>query len=140
PLMPALRSNWLFFHVLSSIASYSFFVIAGVYGVIYYINKNVKKIEPYIYNILKIAFLFLTIGIITGAIWAEDAWGRYWSWDPKETWSLITWFFYAIILHLKRHGVTEKKFALLLFIGLLFVIFTYYGVNYLLGGLHSYAR
>lgn len=140
PLMPALKSNWLIFHVLSSMIAYSFFAIAGIYGLIFFILKNIQKFEEYIHKITKVGFVFLTIGIITGAIWAESAWGRYWSWDPKETWSLITWFFYAVILHLKRKGIAEKIFALLLFSGFLFVIFTYFGVNYLLGGLHSYAR
>jgi|DewCreStandDraft_4_1066084.scaffolds.fasta_scaffold02708_16 ABC-type transport system involved in cytochrome c biogenesis permease subunit len=140
PLMPALKSNWLIFHVLSSMISYSFFAIAGIYGMVFFILKNMQKFDEYIHKAIKVGFVFLTIGIITGAIWAESAWGRYWSWDPKETWSLITWFFYAVILHLKRKGISEKTFALLLFFGFLFVIFTYFGVNYLLGGLHSYAR
>ncbi len=138
PLMPALRSNWLIFHVLTAMISYSFFLISGVYGIILF-RKYEKEKEEYILNLTKSGFFMLTLGIITGAVWAEDAWGRYWSWDPKETWSLITWFYYAMILHLRKNYLKEKHFAISLFIGLLFVIFTYFGVNYLLPGLHSYA-
>lgn len=138
PLMPALRSNWLFFHVLSSMISYSFFALSGIWGLIIFLKNNNEK-ENYIINMTKLGFAMLTVGIITGAVWAENAWGRYWSWDPKETWSLITWFYYAMILHFRQSYLKDRKFAFSLFIGLLFVIFTYFGVNYLLSGLHSYA-
>ncbi|NQT83584.1 c-type cytochrome biogenesis protein CcsB [bacterium] len=91
-------------------------------------------------------FPFLTIGIITGSVWANVAWGRYWGWDPKETWSLITWVVYAFFLHVRFSGgwlgVKAKSLptfrALLSMIGFLFVLFTYFGVNYLLSGLHAY--
>lgn len=84
-------------------------------------------------------FIWLSAGIITGAIWADSAWGTYWSWDPKETWSLITWFFYAITLHARyTMGLSGGRVAWLAIIGLACVLFTYYGVNFLLSGLHSY--
>jgi len=92
-------------------------------------------------NYLSIAFgfPFLTAGIITGAIWANEAWGTYWSWDPKETWSLITWFVYAAYLHARyMAGWKGVKAAYLSVYGFLSVIFTYFGVNLLLSGLHSY--
>jgi cytochrome c-type biogenesis protein CcsB len=80
----------------------------------------------------------LTIAIVTGAVWAESAWGSYWSWDPKETWSLITWFVYAIFLHTRLvKGWKGRKAAIIAIIGFVAVIFTYFGVN-LIGGLHSY--
>jgi len=83
-------------------------------------------------------FIFLTAGIITGAVWANSAWGRYWGWDPKETWSLITWFVYAVLLHARlMRGWYGKRIAYLSIIGFAAVMFTYFGVNYL-PGLHSY--
>ena len=89
---------------------------------------------------ISFGFLFLTVGIITGAVWANSAWGTYWSWDPKETWSLITWFIYAIYLHCRyMRGWSGKKAAWISVIGFASVIFTYIGVNFLLSGLHSYA-
>jgi cytochrome c-type biogenesis protein CcsB len=82
----------------------------------------------------------LTLGIITGAAWANYAWGTYWSWDPKETWSLITWIVYALFLHARLvRGWKGKKIAILSIIGFVSVIFTYFGVNFILSGLHSYA-
>jgi len=84
-------------------------------------------------------FIWLTAGIITGAVWANSAWGTYWSWDPKETWSLITWFIYAITLHARyTRGWSGTRIAYLAIFGFLAVLFTYYGVNFILSGLHSY--
>jgi cytochrome c-type biogenesis protein CcsB len=82
----------------------------------------------------------LSAGIFTGAVWAHYAWGSYWSWDPKETWSLITWIVYALYLHARlMRGWKGKKIAVLSIIGFASVIFTYFGVNFILSGLHSYA-
>ena len=90
------------------------------------------------YQLILLGFLFLSIGIITGAVWANSAWGRYWGWDPKETWSLITWFVYATLLHARlTRGWHGKRIAYLSMFGFAAVIFTYFGVN-LLPGLHSY--
>ena len=90
------------------------------------------------YQLILLGFLFLSIGIITGAVWANSAWGRYWGWDPKETWSLITWFVYATLLHARlTRGWHGKRIAYLSMVGFAAVIFTYFGVN-LLPGLHSY--
>jgi cytochrome c-type biogenesis protein CcsB len=83
-------------------------------------------------------FIFLTAGIITGAVWANSAWGRYWGWDPKETWSLITWFVYATLLHARMtRGWHGKRIAYLSILGFAAVLVTYFFVNYL-PGLHSY--
>ncbi len=98
-------------------------------------------------KLIAFGFPFLTIGIITGSVWANVAWGRYWGWDPKETWSLITWVVYALFLHVRFVGgwlgvkpaSLPKLQAILSVIGFLFVLFTYFGVNYLLAGLHTYA-
>ena len=90
------------------------------------------------YQLILLGFLFLTVGIITGAVWANSAWGRYWGWDPKETWSLITWFLYATLLHARlTRGWHGRRIAYLSMVGFAAVIFTYFGVN-LLPGLHSY--
>jgi cytochrome c-type biogenesis protein CcsB len=90
------------------------------------------------YQLVIFGFLFLSVGIITGAVWANSAWGRYWGWDPKETWSLITWFVYATLLHAKMmRGWQGRRIAFLSVVGFAAVIFTYFGVN-LLPGLHSY--
>ncbi|MFC1816312.1 c-type cytochrome biogenesis protein CcsB [Thermodesulfobacteriota bacterium] len=89
-------------------------------------------------QLIMFGFLFLSVGIITGAVWANSAWGRYWGWDPKETWSLITWFIYATLLHARRmKGWHGKRIAFFSIIGFMAVLFTYFGVNYL-PGLHSY--
>jgi cytochrome c-type biogenesis protein CcsB len=81
----------------------------------------------------------LTVTIVLGAIWAEQAWGRYWSWDPKEIWALITWIIYAIYLHLHRQRAWKgQKANMMVISGFIIVLFTYFGVNFLLSGLHSY--
>ena len=90
------------------------------------------------YQMTLFGFLFLSVGIITGAVWANSAWGRYWGWDPKETWSLITWFIYATLLHARMmRGWRGRRIAYLSLVGFAAVVFTYFGVN-LLPGLHSY--
>ncbi len=101
---------------------------------------NHKVLDDLNYRAIMVGFPMLTLGIITGAAWANYAWGTYWSWDPKETWSLITWFMYAAFLHARfTAGWRGKKAAVMAIVGFGFVIFTYFGVNYLLSGLHSYA-
>jgi cytochrome c-type biogenesis protein CcsB len=98
-----------------------------------------KTIDNINYKMIVFGFIWLTAGIITGAIWANSAWGTYWSWDPKETWSLITWFVYALALHARySRGWDGFRMSVASIIGFISVIFTYYGVNFLLSGLHSY--
>jgi cytochrome c-type biogenesis protein CcsB len=99
---------------------------------------DIRVLDELGYQLILLGFLFLSIGIITGAVWANSAWGRYWGWDPKETWSLITWFVYATLLHARlTRGWHGKRIAYLSMVGFAAVIFTYFGVN-LLPGLHSY--
>jgi cytochrome c-type biogenesis protein CcsB len=99
-----------------------------------------EKLDLISYRAVSLGVLFLSFCMISGAIWAENAWGSYWSWDPKETWSLVTWFIYFIYLHLRlRSGWKEKRAAWFSIIGFICVIFTYIGVNTLLPGVHSYA-
>ena len=149
-LMPALKSNWLGFHVSMAIIAYGAFGVAfgvamafllkdKVHGKIAETIPDEKTLDLIIYRAVALGFLFLTLCMVTGAIWANNAWGSYWNWDPKETWSLITWIIYAVFLHLRiRKGMTGKKAALFAALGFICVIFTYIGVNTLLSGLHSY--
>jgi ABC-type transport system involved in cytochrome c biogenesis permease subunit len=145
PLMPALRSNWLTVHVFTCFLGYGGFAIAALSSLGYLLTpKNRPQIElsfdEATAKTISFGFLFLTAGIITGAVWANSAWGTYWSWDPKETWSLITWLIYAVFLHCRfMRGWKGKRAAWISVIGFASVIFTYYGVNFLLSGLHSYA-
>ncbi len=152
PLIPALKSNWLIAHVITCFLGYAGFALAFGFSFIYFVKpKNPSQtsifaklpdweiMDELTYQMIVFGFLFLTIGIITGAVWANSAWGKYWSWDPKETWSLITWFIYAIFLHLRlMRGWQGRNLALVSIVGFLAVLFTYFGVNYLLSGLHSY--
>ena len=149
-LMPALQSNWLGFHVFTAIIAYGAFGVAfgialafllkgKLHGKLAATIPNEKTLDLIIYRAVALGFLFLTLCMVTGAIWANKAWGTYWNWDPKETWSLITWIIYAIFLHLRvRKGMTGKKAAMFAAIGFICVLFTYIGVNTLLSGLHSY--
>ncbi len=142
PLMPALRSNWLTLHVLTCFIAYAALTVAFVFGVIILFKKEQNTdLDNISHRIIAFGFLFLTLGIISGSVWANSAWGTYWTWDPKETWSLITWVIYAIYLHSRlKRGWKGKKAAWLSVIGFMAVLFTYFGVTYLLTGLHSYAQ
>lgn len=158
PLLPALKSNWLIAHVITCFLGYSGFALAAGLGVVYLLKHSDRDqahqtsgllsllpkpaiLDELIYQCIVIGFLLLTAGIITGAIWAHAAWGTYWSWDPKETWSLITWLVYAAVLHARMvKGWSGKRIAVMALLGFGCVLFTYFGVNTLLPGLHSYAR
>ena len=155
PLIPALQSNWLTSHVLTCFMGYAAFTVAFALGIMFFVKKMSGKDEnksPVFFRLLPaesildelmhqsavLGFVFLTMGIITGSVWAHYAWGSYWSWDPKETWSLITWLIYALMLHARNvRGWRGKRMALMTIIGFGCVLFTYLGVN-LLPGLHSY--
>ncbi len=154
PLVPALQSNWLLAHVITCFLGYASFAVACGLAIMYLIKSkspnpdegitgalpSLKMLDDLMHQTIIFGFLWLSIGIITGSIWANRAWGSYWSWDPKETWSLITWFIYATALHARFvKGWRGKRIAILSIIGFCSVIFTYFGVNYLLAGLHSYA-
>jgi cytochrome c-type biogenesis protein CcsB len=147
PLMPALKSNWLLIHVVTCFLGYGAFALAFGAGLLHIWQTRGSRpvlsgrptLDPLIYQATIIGFVFLTLGIITGAVWAESAWGRYWSWDPKETWSLITWLIYATLLHARLvKGWQGRRIAWLAVLGFLAVLFTYFGVSFLLPGLHSY--
>jgi cytochrome c-type biogenesis protein CcsB len=158
PLIPALQSNWLIAHVITCFIGYGAFAMAAGLGVMYLLKKSalnrklaadtltgslpeLRFVDDMTHKTIVFGFLWLSAGIITGAIWANEAWGTYWSWDPKETWSIITWFVYASTLHARfTRGWTGSRIAWLAIIGFVSVFFTYFGVNYLLSGLHSYAN
>ena len=155
PLVPALKSNWLIAHVITCFFGYAAFGLAFGLSLMFLLKKLDRpkrnnfflKIIPdsflldeLSYQMVVIGFLLLTLGIITGSVWAHSAWGSYWSWDPKETWSLITWLVYAALLHSRMvRGWKGNKLAAMCIIGFCCVLFTYFGVNYL-AGLHSYAQ
>ncbi len=155
PLNPALKSKWLMVHTVMAFLSYAAFSVAFGAASMYLIQQHFlksKKLGPMYqklpsldvldeinYRCLTIGFPLLTFAIISGAIWAESAWGTYWSWDPKETWSLITWFVYAALLHGRlTTGWRGKKAAILAIVGFFVLLFTFLGVNLFLSGLHSY--
>ncbi len=139
PLMPALRSNWLMVHVLSCMAAYAAFALAAAGAGWVLIRKTSGEAEESLLRPVKLGFACLTLGIVTGSVWANTAWGAWWSWDPKETWSLLTWLAYAALLHARKRGLRGARFSVALLVGFGLVLFTYFGVNFLLKGLHSYA-
>ncbi|MGE4400786.1 MAG: c-type cytochrome biogenesis protein CcsB [Desulfobulbus sp.] len=155
PLIPALQSNWLIAHVVTCFIGYGAFAVAGGLGMMYLLKDSTKGkanspsiltalpelriIDDLTHKTIVFGFMWLSAGIITGAIWANEAWGTYWSWDPKETWSIITWFLYASTLHARfTRGWRGRRIAWLAILGFIAVFFTYFGVNFLLAGLHSY--
>lgn len=155
-IMPVLNSPLLSIHVSIIMMSYallSLTFICGITGIVLYIIHHIKKSDKdnlqsqlYALQILSKIFLYpaivtLGIGIFIGAIWANMSWGSYWSWDPKETWALITFMIYAIILHTTSIPKLNKPLAYHIFMALAFlsIIMTFFGVNYILGGMHSYA-
>ena len=102
PLMPALKSPWLTVHVITAAISYSAFTLAAGLAIIQFFPAGQAVKDDHVSLLVKGGFALLSLSIVLGAIWAEQAWGQYWSWDPKETWALVTWIIYAIYLHLYR--------------------------------------
>lgn len=155
PIMPALKSNWMLVHVVTYMLGYAAFGISFVTSIIFLVVKPFarktqdngelgKEILPrnfdkLSYKIVAFGFPFLTLGMVTGAVWAKKAWGDYWSWDPKETWSLITWLAYLVYLHtplvLPKMNINKSKASVILAFWLLIsfgiVNFTFVGLNYL---------
>ena len=144
-LMPALKSAWFGLHIGSAVFSYAAFVLAGCSGLRWLLlnrkglTGQLAQIDYLCYRLVALGFLLLTVVILSGAIWAEQAWSAFWTWDPKETWALITWILYAIYLHLRlRKKLSGKIMAWFVVIAVPVVLFTFVGVNTLLPGLHSY--
>ncbi|KKN66482.1 hypothetical protein LCGC14_0470860 [marine sediment metagenome] len=155
PLVPALQSYWMKIHVPANFVGYGAFAMAAMIGVAYLLKSWRETVNPQgilatalpdksvmddlMYKAIALGFAFFTLATILGALWAAEAWGGYWSWDPKETWALIVWLNYAAWLHMRMtkgwHGVPMAWWAV---IGLFVTIFAFLGVNMFLSGLHSY--
>ncbi len=148
--------GWLDFHVFATFIGYGAFALSFALSIMYLLRKRAERggrsgfltgalpeaklLDELSYRAIAWGFPFLAVGIVTGAIWANYAWGTYWSWDPKETWSLITWFIYAAYLHARvTRGWKGKKAAYISIAGFAAVIFLYWGVSFILPGLHAYA-
>jgi cytochrome c-type biogenesis protein CcsB len=149
PLVPALQSNWLMMHVTVMILSYAALILGSLLSIGFLVISNgvetnnrltlAKTLDNLSYRILGLGFPLLTIGILSGAVWANEAWGSYWSWDPKETWALLTWLVFAIYLHTRlTKGWEGKKPALIASLGFVTVWICFLGVNLIGEGLHSY--
>lgn len=105
----------------------------------YYKSQLIEQLDHWSYRLISLGFLFLTIGILSGAVWANEAWGSYWNWDPKETWAFITWTIFAIYLHIRTNkNLRGENSAIVAFLGFLIIWICYFGVNLLGIGLHSY--
>jgi len=155
PLPPALQSWWLPVHASITLFANGFLAIACIGGIMYLLQeREIKKkrfglfysrlpsleaLDKLNYHCLSIGFPLFTLGLITGSLWAKQAWGAYWHWDPKETWSLITWFLYAAAVHQRfTVGWRGRRVAILSIIAFLSVLFTLWGVSFLLQGIHTY--
>ena len=148
PLQPVLQTPLLGIHVSVIMLAYTLFAIIAINGIVGLCSKRLSTTVFQLSAVLLYPALFcLTAGIFIGAVWANMSWGRYWGWDPKETWALITMLVYALLLHFpwlkNKCKISDVKFQIyyhiLSIVAFFFVLFTYFGVSYLLGGLHSYA-
>lgn len=150
PLVPALQSYWMKIHVPANFIGYGAFSLAAMVGSAYLLaNRGIlasrlpalEMLDDLMYKAIAVGFAFFTIATILGAMWAAEAWGGYWSWDPKETWALIVWLNYAAWLHLRMvKGLRGPLLAWWALVGLLVTTFAFLGVNMFLSGLHSYGE
>ncbi|MFB3879746.1 MAG: c-type cytochrome biogenesis protein CcsB [Armatimonadota bacterium] len=155
-LMPLLRSNWLIFHVSTAVVAYGAAGLASALACLYFVSRRAARggwladrvppaasLDRATYRAIRFAFPFLTLVNVTGAVWAYNAWGRYWGWDPKETWALITWLIYAFYLHARlRAEWTPQRTNAVVLVGIIAILFTFLGVSQLAtfsDSLHSYA-
>lgn len=152
-LVPVLKSYWLLIHVAVITSSYGFLAVGSMLGFLNLIlfalrkyknlDNQIKQLNNIIYISLYIGLALLSIGTFLGGVWANESWGRYWSWDPKETWSLISMIVYALVIHSKMIPKLRGEFifSLLSFLSFFFILMTYFGVNfYIAQGLHSYGQ
>lgn len=150
PLVPALQSWWMKIHVPANFIGYGTFALAAMVALAYLLKQHhllethlppLPVLDDLMYRAITVGFTFFTIATILGALWAADAWGGYWSWDPKETWALIVWLNYAAWLHMRLiKGLRGSIAAWWALIGLLITTFAFLGVNLFLAGLHSYGQ
>nr|WP_162039575.1 c-type cytochrome biogenesis protein CcsB [Undibacterium sp. YM2] len=148
PLVPALQSWWMKIHVPANFIGYGTFALAAMVSVAYLLKSKgyladrlpaLEVLDDIMYKAIAVGFAFFTIATILGALWAAEAWGGYWSWDPKETWALIVWLNYAAWLHMRlMKGLRGQVAAWWALVGLLVTTFAFLGVNMFLSGLHSY--
>ena len=149
PLVPALRSYWLYFHVITAFAGYAGFTVAFGSASLYLIKDKMPNnslipskdtLDEITYKSVAIVFPIWTASIILGAAWANEAWGGYWSWDPKEVWSLIVWLFFGAYLHARQMlGWKGKRSAWMVVFGFITVLICFFAINLFFPGLHSYA-
>ena len=149
PVVAVLHSNlWLTIHVLTIVASYGALALATVLAHIYSVQfaarrasrRTLSSLEALVYRVIQVGVVLLAGGIMLGAVWANASWGRYWGWDPKETWALITLLWFVATLHGRFAGwLKGVGFALTTIGGFFLLLMTYYGVSFYLVGLHSYA-
>ncbi|MCP2343460.1 c-type cytochrome biogenesis protein CcsB [Actinomadura rupiterrae] len=158
PVTPALNSYWIAIHVTAAIIATGSFTVAGAATILYLLKSRreaagpvaedsfwsrvpaIDALDRLSLRVTTFAFPIWTAAIVMGAIWADQAWGRYWGWDPKETWSFVTWIAYAAYLHARATaGWKGRKAALLSLVAFACLIFNFFGVNYMFSGLHSYA-
>lgn len=144
PPVPALRSAWLVLHVACTFIGEALFACGFVAALLQLFSRDGERrasFDRLTYTLVAIGYPLFTAGaLVFGAIWAEAAWGRWWSWDPKETWALVTWLAYTAYLHLRLIKRRQSPWLPLLVVaGFLLALFTFLGVNFLLPGLHSYA-
>jgi len=157
PLVPALNSYWMKIHVPANFVGYGAFSLAAMIGVAFVLKNRAETVNPQgfihtrlpelallddlMYKAIALGFAFFTLATILGALWAAEAWGGYWSWDPKETWALIVWLNYAAWLHMRlTKGWNGKPMAWWAIIGFFVTLFAFLGVNMFLSGLHSYGE
>jgi cytochrome c-type biogenesis protein CcsB len=152
PLRPALHSYWIAIHVTAAATATGVFAVGGVATVLYLLKSrgggggilarvpDAERLDSIAHRTLMFGFPIWTFAIIAGAIWADSAWGRYWGWDPKETWSFITWVVYAGYLHARATaGWRGRRAAVISLVAFGCLLFNFFGINYLVSGLHSYA-
>lgn len=153
PLVPALKSYWMKIHVPANFIGYGAFALAAMVGIAYQIRDRAERhgatsvlpaldlLDDVMYKSIALGFAFFTVATILGALWAAEAWGGYWSWDPKETWALIVWLNYAAWLHMRlTKGWRGTPMAWWAIVGLFVTLFAFLGVNMFLSGLHSYGE
>jgi cytochrome c-type biogenesis protein CcsB len=150
PLVPALQSWWMKIHVPANFIGYGTFALAAMVGSAYLLKSHgilsdrlpaLEVLDDVMYKAISVGFAFFTVATILGALWAAEAWGGYWSWDPKETWALIVWLNYAAWLHMRlMSGLRGRVAAWWALVGLLVTTFAFLGVNMFLSGLHSYGK
>lgn len=143
PPMPALRSGWMVFHIVLAFLGEAFFTVAFGASILLLLSKSEQRrarLDRITYISIAYGYALFTLGaLVFGAIWAYQAWGRYWGWDPKETWSLITWLVYSVYLHLRFVRKRSRKISSIAsIVGYLAMMFTLFGVNWLYASVHSY--